>query len=85
MMTISICAFVSLLSAASPTASYHYRAQANGGQSASPAVAQVNRMTRQASINGRGQVWRASDVQVGSPRTVARSSTSAHSFLLAGK
>jgi hypothetical protein len=87
MTTISICAFVSLLSAASPTVSYQHQARArtNGGQSASQGVAQVDRMTRQGSINGRGQVWRASDVQVGSPRTVARSSTSAHSFLLAGK
>jgi hypothetical protein len=87
MTTISICAFVSLLSAASPTVSYHHqaRAQANGGPSASPPVAQVDRMTRQGSINGRGQLWRASEAQVGSPRTVGRASTSAHSFLLAGK
>jgi hypothetical protein len=87
MTTISICAFVSLLSAASPTASYRHPAQdhATAGQSASQGVAQVNRMIRQGSLNGRGQVWRPSDVQVGSPRTMARSSTSTHSFLLAGK
>jgi hypothetical protein len=83
MTTISICAFVSLLSAASPTVSYQHqaRARATGGQS----VAQVNRMTRQASLNGRGQLWRVSDVQVGSPTTLARSSTAARSFLVAGK
>lgn len=86
-MTISICAFVSLLSAASPSVSYQHqaRAHASGGPSASQGVAQVDHMTRQGSINGRGQVWRSSDVRVGSPRTEARSSTPARSFLIAGK
>lgn len=86
-MTISICAFVSLLSVASPTVSYRHPAgsHASGAQSASQAAAQVDRMTRQGSINGRGQVWRPSDVRVGSPPTVARSSTSSRSFLIAGK
>jgi hypothetical protein len=85
-MTISICAFVSLLSVASPTVSYRHPAgsHANGAHSTSQDVAQVDRMTRQVSINGRGQVWRSSDVRGGSP-TVARSSTSTRSFLIAGK
>jgi hypothetical protein len=87
MMTISICAFVSLLAAASPTVSYRHQAgsHAGGAQSASQGVAQVDRMTRQGAINGRGQVWRSSDVRVGSPTTVAHSPTSIHSFLIAGK
>jgi len=76
MMTISICAFVSVLAAASPTVSYQHqaRAHANGGPSASQAVPQADRMTRQGSINGRG-----------SPGPLARTSTSARSFLIAGK
>ena len=87
MMTISICAFVSVLAAASPTVSYQHqaRAHANGGPSASQAVPQADRMTRQGSINGRGQVWRSADVRGVSPGPLARTSTSARSFLIAGK
>ena len=88
MMTVSMCMLVSILSAASPSASYRHDAasHATGGQSASQPVAQVNRTMRVESINGRGQVWRTSDVRAGSPTTTAaRPSMMARSFLVAGK
>jgi hypothetical protein len=87
MMTVSMCMLVSILSAASPSASYRHYAgsHATGEQSASQPVAQVNRTVRVGSINGRGQVWRTSDVRVESPATAARPTTMARSFLVAGK
>jgi hypothetical protein len=87
MMTVSICVLASLLSVASPTTSYRHQsgARSSEAQSAQQGVAPVDRMTRQATINGRGQVWRSPDAQVGLQTTVARSSTTAHSFLVAGK
>jgi hypothetical protein len=87
MMTVSICALVSVLSAASPNVSYrsHPGSQPSGVRTASQGSAHVGRITRQESLNGRGQVWRSSDVRVGSPTTAARSPTTIHSFLIDGK
>ena len=87
MMTVSICVLASLLSVASPTVSYRYQSgtRSSGAQSAPQGVGPVDRMIRQGTINGRGQVWRSPDAQVGSQTTAARSSTTARSFLIAGK
>jgi hypothetical protein len=87
MMTVSICALVSVLSAASPTVSYgsHARSQPSEVRTAPQGPAHVDRITRQESINGRGQVWRSSEVRVGSQPSAARSPTTNHSFLITGK
>jgi hypothetical protein len=86
-MTVSVCALASLLSAASPTVSYRFHAgsQAVRSHGAPEDVARVQRITRQGSINGRGQVWRSSDVRLGSPTTAAPTPTTAPSFLTTGK